>query len=42
MDTVDYGKGMETKFIAWIDSITKKITRRGGLKKVNILTRPET
>ena len=39
MDTIDYGKGMETKFIAWIDGITKKITRRGSEESGNVLNK---
>ena len=38
MDTIEYGKGMETKIIEWIDGITKKITRRGS-KSVNVLNK---
>jgi len=39
MDTIDYGKGMEKKIVAWIDGITKKITRRGSKESVNVLTK---
>jgi hypothetical protein len=39
MDTLDYGKSMGTKLIAWIDGITKKIARRGSEESENVLTR---
>jgi hypothetical protein len=37
MDTLDYGKTMEAKLIAWIDGITKKIARRGSEERANVL-----
>ena len=36
MDPLDYGKGMETKLIAWIDGITKKLARRRSEESVNV------
>jgi hypothetical protein len=39
MDTIDYRKGNETKLIAWIDGIVKKIARRGSEVSENVLTK---
>lgn len=39
MDTIDYRKGKETKLIAWIDGIVKKIARRGSEASENVLTK---
>jgi hypothetical protein len=39
MDTIDHRKGKETKLMAWIDGIVKKIARRGYEESANVLTR---
>src|SRR5512141_2979261 len=39
MDAIDYRKGMETKLLAWIDGIIKKIARPGSEVSENDLTK---